>query len=43
MVGTTGLTVWEIEDHEVLFPLGCPHGGKLKVMAHGVDSLEEYC
>jgi hypothetical protein len=43
IMGPTGVTIWVTEDYEVLFPLGNPHGGKLKIMAHGVDSLEEYC
>jgi hypothetical protein len=31
------------EDYEVLFPLGGPHGRMLKITAHGVNTLEEYC
>jgi hypothetical protein len=43
IVGPSGMLTCVEEDYEVLFPLGSPHGRRLKIMARGVNTLEEYC
>jgi hypothetical protein len=41
--GPTGVAVQLEEDYEESFPIGGPHGGTLKLMAHAVESLEKFC
>jgi hypothetical protein len=43
IIGPSGMLTCVEEDYEVLFPLGGPHGRMLKITAHGVNTLEEYC
>jgi hypothetical protein len=43
IVGPSGVLVCVEDDYEALFLLGGPHGRRLKITAHGVDALEEYC
>jgi hypothetical protein len=43
IMGPSGTLTYVEEDYEVLFPAGGPRGGRLKVTAYRVDTLEEYC
>jgi hypothetical protein len=40
--GPTGVLGQVEEDYEILFLIVGLHGGTLKIMAHGVASLEKY-
>jgi hypothetical protein len=43
ITGPTAMKVQLEDDYNVSFPISAPYGGTLKIMAHGMESMEEFC